>query len=123
MAQEATPTRVGRSSDFEAGAISLLEVNGREIGIVRLRSGELRAVLNYCPHKGAPVCRGFIGGGVWQSSGPGDLSFDASQEVLVCPWHGFEFSLASGRELGWSKGSRLRFYPVHEAGGDVFVSV
>jgi len=50
------------------------------------------------------------------------LSFDASQDVLVCPWHGFEFSLDSGRELCWNKRSRLRFYPVHEAEGDVFVS-
>ena len=95
MAQETTPTRVGKSSDFEPGAIALVEINGREIGIIRLQSGELRAVLNYCPHKGAPICKGFIGG-VWQSSGPGDLSFDASQDVLVCPWHGFEFSLDFG---------------------------
>ena len=111
MPQETTPTRVGKSSDFEPGAIALVEINGREIGIIRLQSGELRAVLNYCPHKGAPICKGFIGG-VWQSSGPGDLSFDASQDVLVCPWHGFEFSLDSGRELCWNKRSRLRFYPV-----------
>ena len=124
MARQATPTRVGKSSDFEPGAIALVEVNGRQIGIVRLRSGELRAVLNHCPHKGAPICKGFIGG-VWQSSGPGDLSFDADQDVLVCPWHGFEYFAATGEPTVPSPEHhrlRLRTYAVEVVGGDVVLA-
>lgn len=64
-----------------------------------------------------------IVGGVWESSGPGHLSFDGKRDVLVCPWHGFEFSLNSGRELFWQRPSRLHMYEVGEKDGQIVVTV
>jgi len=122
MSRDKQKIEVGRSSDFEPGAMSVVFVGTREIGVVRLRNGEIRAVLNRCPHKGAPICRGRVVG-LWDSTGPGTLSFDGSRDLLVCPWHGFEFDLDDGSEMYWRKPSRLRFYEVEEEGGSVFVTV
>lgn len=101
--------------------MKLVQVAGREIGVIRLREGQLRAIMNRCPHKAAPICRGKVSG-VWESSGPGQLSFDDRRDVLVCPWHGFEFSLETGAELFWHKPSRLRFYEIVETADGVLVT-
>ena len=122
MARETQEHRVGRSSEFTAGVMRLVQVAGREIGVIRLRTGQMRAILNRCPHKGAPICRGILGG-VWESPGPGELSFDGRHDVLVCPWHGFEFSLTTGKELFWPRPSRLRLYDVKESDGEVVVTL
>ena len=122
MAPERQRFRIGKSVDFIVGTMKVLEVNGREIGVARLRNGDLRAVMNRCPHKGAPICHGLISG-VWDATGPGELAFDESRDVLVCPWHGFQYELATGTEVFWKRASRLRMYAIEEGDGDVFVFV
>ena len=120
MAGERQRIPIGKSGNFSAGEMTAIEVDGREIGVTRLRDGALRAVLNRCPHKGAPICRGFIAG-VWDSTVPGELILDESRSVLVCPWHGFEYDLSTGNEVCWKRASRLRLYPIEEVNGEVFV--
>lgn len=122
MAGERERILIGTSDNFSIGEIRAIEVNGQEIGVARLRDGALRAILNRCPHKGAPICRGFIAG-VWDSTAPGELLLDESRSVLVCPWHGFEFDLNTGNEVCWKRASRLRLYPIEEVNGEVFVSM
>ena len=102
--------------------MQVIALRGREIGVVRLHSGEIRAILNRCPHKGAPVGRGIVRAAC-DSSGPGQITFDKSREVLVCPWHGFEFDLRTGRESFWKRPASLRMYPVEEIQGEVFVII
>lgn len=113
---------IGQSANFSVGEIKAIEVNGQEIGVARLRDGALRAVLNRCPHKGAPICRGFIAG-VWDSTTPGELILDEGRSVLVCPWHGFAYDLSTGYEVCWKRATRLRLYPIEEVDGEVFVSM
>jgi 3-phenylpropionate/trans-cinnamate dioxygenase ferredoxin subunit len=122
MAREKQHRNIGRSKDFPVGEMKLVELGGREIGVIRLHGGELRAVMNRCPHKGAPICRGIVGG-VWDSTGPGELTLDNSRDVLVCPWHGFEFDLKTGREVCWKRPASLRMYPIEDADGEVVVSI
>ena len=122
MARENQRHRVGQSQDFVIGEIRLVELAGREIGVIRLHSGELRAVMNRWPHKGAPICRGIVDG-VWDSSGPGKITLDKSRDVLVCPWHGFAFDLSTGREVSWKRPASLRLYPVQEIQNEVFVTI
>jgi nitrite reductase (NADH) small subunit len=122
LARERQQYRVGRSSEYNPGVMQLIRVAGREIGVIRLHSGKMRAVMNRCPHKGAPVCRGIVGG-IWESSGPGELSFDGGRDVLVCPWHGFAFSLDTGKELFWPRPSSLRMYDIEEMHGEVVITL
>lgn len=111
---------VGPASQLEVGKFVMTEINGREIGITKLANGDIRAVWNYCPHRGAAVCKGVIGG-TWAPSAPGQLEYEKDGEVLVCPWHGFEFDLDTGVELYRQKPSRLRLYPVEQSDGRVIV--
>jgi nitrite reductase (NADH) small subunit len=120
MAREKLRHKIGRSRDFAVGEMKLVELNGREVGVIRLHNGELRAVMNRCPHKGAPICRGIVGG-VWDSTGPGQLTLDEGRDVLVCPWHGFAFDLKTGREVCWRRPANLRMYPIEDADGEVVV--
>lgn len=43
--------------------------------------------------------------------------------MLVCPWHGFEFGLESGRELVPGQPMELRFFPAEARDGMVYVTV
>jgi nitrite reductase (NADH) small subunit len=122
VARDRHSFNIGSSRDFVVGELKLVEVNNREIGVVRLQNGELRAVMNRCPHKGAPICRGIIGG-AWDSAGPGEITLDQSRDVLVCPWHGFAFDLNTGKETYWKRASRLRMYPIEEILGEVLVRI
>ena len=122
MARPKTEVAVGREGEFVAGRFTMVAIPGHDIGIVRLRDGQLRAVRNHCPHKGAPICRGIVGG-TWLPSEPGSLTYDREGEVLACPWHGWEYDLDTGRELFRAVPTQLRLYPVAVRDGQVYVTV
>ena len=117
-----TEVGVGPEERFAAGRFVKVDIPGQDIGVVRLRDGQLRAVRNYCPHKGAPICRGIVGG-TWMPSQPGSLVYDREGEVLACPWHGWEYDLDTGMEMFRPVPTRLRFYPVTVRDGQVYVTV
>ena len=122
MRRERQRHKIGKSEDFSVGEMKLVKVGAREVGVIRLHGGELRAVMNRCPHKGAPICQGIVGG-VWDATGPGELTFDETRHVLVCPWHGFEFDLKTGREVCWKQATSLRLYPIEDSDGEVILAL
>lgn len=118
--------RVGSERDLrDAGRPTLVEIEGREVGIFAVGES-LYAYESRCPHQGGPVCRGQVLGRVRTSVREGGAlepeRFDESQLQLVCPWHGFEFDLATGRCTA-DRRFRLRSYPVTKRDGDVFVDL
>ena len=113
---------VGAAEDFPIGKFVIMQIAGHSIGVVQLPSGELKAVRNWCPHKGAPICRGIVGG-TWPPVEPGALAYDRAGEVLVCPWHGYEYDLNTGKEMFQQVPTRLRMFPVTIENGQVFVTV
>lgn len=117
-----TSIPVGYEADFPPGKFVMVEAAGRDIGVIRLKTGEFRAVRNRCPHKAAPICRGIVGG-TWPPSGPGNLSFDRDGEILVCPWHGWEYDLGTGEALFQTSSTRLLMYPVTVENGQVYITV
>jgi nitrite reductase (NADH) small subunit len=116
------PVEIGTVEDIPVGTFKIMEIEGVEVGVTRLADGEVRAVRNYCPHKGAPICRGPIGG-TWPPCEPGQLEFVMAGEVLVCPWHGFEYDLNTGRELFRETPTRLVMYSVTVENGRVSIDV
>ena len=120
--RERTEVAAGPEDRFTEGQFVIIDAGRHSIGIIRLRGGELKAVRNWCPHKGAPICRGIVGG-TWPPSAPGELHFDRDGEVLVCPWHGFEYDLGDGSELYRAVPTRLCFFPVTVRDGTVYVTV
>lgn len=85
----------------ETDRIKTTDANGREVVVIQ-RDGEYHALLNHCPHQGGPIGEGRITGRFMLGEGctsVADLTYDADQEIVSCPWHGWEFDLESGRHL------------------------
>ena len=96
-----------------------------EVGVFQVK-GRLVAYENRCMHQGGPVCTGEIVGRYEQVLNPdgtvGGERFDETEPHLVCPWHGWEYDLASGRCTADQR-HRLRRYPVSVREGYVYVTV
>ena len=60
----------GEAREFECGAHTICVAN---------MDGTYAAVDNVCPHRGGPLGQGVVEGA-----------------KIVCPWHGWEFDLATG---------------------------
>jgi nitrite reductase (NADH) small subunit len=110
----------GSSEAITEGKFTLVAFGKRTIGVTRLR-GVLHAVLNYCPHAGAPVCAGQVHGYV-TSSGPGQIGYDADRKILRCPWHHWEYDLETGAGTCAGAG-RIKTYLVKETDGTVWVDL
>lgn len=93
--------KVCPSADLPSGGRLVLDLGQRTIGIFRLASGELHAYVNTCPHQGGPVCQGTLLPRVVENLTPEKAAtgfrFDDSDMHIVCPWHGFEFSISTGK--------------------------
>lgn len=103
----------------------VVDVADRTVGVFRL-SGELHAYENSCPHMGGPVCQGLMIPRVLENLGPhGETvgqEFDEDDLHIVCPWHGYEFSISNGRHAGTGS-PRLRRFPAREEDGKVYVTI
>ena len=89
--------RVCRLEELPPGERRIVYGGRFGIGLFN-EGGTVYALNNYCPHAGAPVCLGAITG-----TTEADRSYEArwirSGEILRCPWHGWEFDLATGRSV------------------------
>ena len=101
---------VAKASEVLPGAMKLVTVADREIGIFNL-AGEYFALANRCPHSGGPLCIGKVVSLV-QSSGPGDYRLVRAQEFLRCPWHGWEFDIRTGQSWCDPNDLKARAFPV-----------
>ena len=108
---------VGSTDDFDEGGCTLVEIAGRSVGIYNV-NGSFTAVLNFCPHEGAPVCLGKVRGTTLLSA-PGEFRWGREGEILACPWHGWEFDLLSGECL--TDRRKLHRFPVEIDEGVVYV--
>jgi nitrite reductase/ring-hydroxylating ferredoxin subunit len=88
---------VGKVSDFENGDRKIIEVNGKSIGVFRV-DDRFYALRNRCPHQFGPLCAGTLAPRAI-SGGPGDVAMDAGPPLLACPWHGWEYDIATGQSF------------------------
>ncbi|NJN82180.1 MAG: Rieske 2Fe-2S domain-containing protein [Caldilineaceae bacterium] len=105
--------------EIPPGGRKLVEIDGKSIGLFNV-NGAFIAVLNLCPHELAPVCLGRVDGTTLPSE-PGEFLWGREGEILVCPWHGWEFDLLTGDALADRR--RLRRYEVTVEDDSVFVTL
>lgn len=115
---------IGSSSEVPEGGRLVVDAANKTIGVFRLE-GRLYAYENTCPHQGGPVCQGLVIPAVnevldEQRASTG-FAFDQADMRIVCPWHGFEFSIRTGCHPA---SSRFRLLPikVEEQDGTIYVS-
>jgi nitrite reductase/ring-hydroxylating ferredoxin subunit len=91
---------VGESGDVGELGRLVVDVGDQTIGIFRV-DGRLHAYLNLCPHQGGPVCQGKIMPKVRENIDANRMAhgmvYDRSEMHIVCPWHGAEYIISTGR--------------------------
>ena len=107
---------VGDPADIPPGGRKIVQVAGREIGIFHL-DGEYLALLNVCPHRGAPICTGRLRPSI--EMGDPEFVYSEASEVLKCPWHQWEFDIRTGEALHGD--SMVRAYRVAMEGDELVV--
>lgn len=113
--------RVGSAEELRAEGSRVVTVRGQAIGV--LSAGDrFLAIRNRCPHRGAPLCEGTVGG-TFIASQPNEYVYGMEGRVLRCPWHGWEFDVATGRSLFEPNRVRVKVYQVTVEDGDVILHV
>ena len=103
-----------------AGDVRLIDVGGHGIGLYRV--GEhLHALADRCPHRGAPLCSSgrSVRGIALRNGSPAQ---GAEPAIVRCPWHKWDFDIATGRCLVHPR-LRVRRYRVTIEGDEIVVSL
>ena len=102
------------------GDVRMLELAGHRIGLYRV-GDEFFALADRCPHRAAPLCSsGRVVRGISLEHGVA-VRGDAPSFVR-CPWHRWDFEIATGRCLVHPR-MRLRRYRVEREGEDLIISL
>ena len=108
------------ASDAPAeGRVVMLDLVGHRVGLFRV-DGTLHALADRCPHRGAPLCAGRVATPI--EAGPTGVELGRPNSIVRCPWHKWEFEIATGRALADAK-LRVRRYAVRLEGDEVVVSL
>jgi nitrite reductase (NADH) small subunit len=93
------------------------------IGVFNV-NGTFHALRNLCPHKSGPLCTGRVGPLIVADAPPtapdANLDLVREGEIIRCPWHMWEFEIATGRCLVDPR-ARVKTYPVVVEAGQVVV--
>ena len=116
---------VGPADGFADGERRVVVCGDREVGVFRIGGG-FHGWHNHCPHRGGPVCQGRIMKRVVEpleaDGGTRLLQFDGDETHIICPWHGWEFSITTGEHPGLQR-ARLRKVDIEVRDGEVYVSL
>lgn len=112
---------VCKTSDIPIGERKIVEIDNKSIGIFNVK-GQFYALLNYCPHTGAELCRGPITGTALPTDNY-EFIYGYEGELVRCAWHGWEFKIATGEYLINSKIRAKRYLITIENGDDVVVHI
>jgi len=114
---------VGREDEFGEWDRKIIAQGDLEIGVFHV-GGEFFAYENNCVHQGGPACQGKIIGRVQEVLGKDQTSrglrFSETDIHIVCPWHGYEYNIKTGRHPG-DKNVRLKSYKVRITDHEVYV--
>ena len=114
---------VCKVTDVVVGRLTAARLGRAKLVLTQLGDGTIHAVAARCPHQGADLEAGCVAALV-DAERPNELTVAEGRQVLRCPWHGFEFDLASGEAVVPPPGHRnmrLRTFAVEIEGNDVVI--
>ncbi|WP_405146701.1 Rieske (2Fe-2S) protein [Nocardia salmonicida] len=94
----------------------IVELDGRRVGVFNI-DGEFFALLDHCPHAGAPLCSYGSVFGVPSAEVPGGPIEYERGRSLRCPWHQWEFDIRTGQSWYDPRNARVRKYDVEVVPG------
>jgi nitrite reductase/ring-hydroxylating ferredoxin subunit/multimeric flavodoxin WrbA len=95
--------RLGTKDELLARAPFAVKVDRHTIAVFPYQ-GRFRAISNTCNHKGGPLCEGRVRG-----------------EFVMCPWHGWEYSLETGKGPEGYGEDAAAVYAIEERPDGVYV--
>jgi nitrite reductase/ring-hydroxylating ferredoxin subunit len=98
-------TRVAALADIPAGTMRYVEVDGLPIALANV-GGTIYAFGDACRHEGGPLSAGVL-----------------IDDTVTCPWHGWTYSVRSGKAIVPPVGIRVPTYAVRIEGDDVYVTI
>jgi len=107
------------AEELPPGERRVVRSGGREIAVFNVE-GRLYALRDACPHQGARLSAGAIGGTMLPSA-PHEYVYGLDGRVIRCPWHKFEFDLETGCSLHDPQRMRVATYGVGIEDGMVVV--
>jgi nitrite reductase (NADH) small subunit len=120
-----TEHSAGKVVDYADGERKVVVCGDAEIGVFRI-GGEFYAWHNRCAHRDGPVCQGRIMKRVLEPVATDrtvrSLAYDEFESHIVCPWHGYEFSIKTGLHQGSSR-FRLRKANLAIRDGEIYVRI
>ncbi|WP_068298362.1 Rieske (2Fe-2S) protein [Pararhodobacter sp. CCB-MM2] len=107
---------VCRLDEIPVGSAKRVSIGPRDIAIFNV-GGKLSAIANRCPHEGAQLCLGRVSGSA-RADRPGQHRLEREGELVRCPWHGWEFDLATGKSYCDPERMKVRSFEVSVKPGD-----
>ena len=108
-------------AELPPGSRKLVRVGAVEVGVFNV-AGEYYALPNICTHQFGPLCEGQVSGTVVaRPENDFRLEWAHDGKIVVCPWHGLEFDLTTGRCVALAK-VKLRVYKTRVDDGNVIIS-
>jgi 3-phenylpropionate/trans-cinnamate dioxygenase ferredoxin subunit len=99
---------VCRADELPEGAMRIVDIDGRKIGVFRCEGGNLVAIEDRCSHDDGPLAEG---------------EFDPAACTVECPRHGSLFDLRTGRPRTLPAYQPVDTFPVREEGDEIKLEV
>ncbi len=96
--------KVASLSELDPGSAKAVEVAGRLIALFNV-GGTIYALDNTCLHQGGPLGEGILDG-----------------EVIMCPWHMWEYNVRTGEKVGVPE-MKVESFAVRVEGNDIKVAI
>ena len=97
--------KVAEVGDVPVGKGVRFEHDGIAVALLNAGGGRFFATSPLCPHEEGPLAEGWLEG-----------------DVVVCPWHGYDFELTTGR-CRVDDNLAVAVYPVRVCSGAIEVDV
>jgi nitrite reductase (NADH) small subunit len=114
----------GNVGDYADGDRKVVVCGDSEVGVFKI-DGAFYAWHNRCAHRAGPVCQGRIMKRVLEPLASDKTTrsqeYDEAESHIVCPWHGYEFSIKTGFHQGNDR-VRLRKAELTIRDGEIYVS-
>ena len=105
----------------EPGQIRVVAIRHHRIGVLRV-GDEFHALADRCPHRGAPLCSAGEVVTDIRVNADGELELGERGALIRCPWHKWDFEIASGT-CPVDTQMRVRRYHVRRDGDGLVVSL
>jgi nitrite reductase (NADH) small subunit len=94
--------RAAKTAEIAPGVVHEIELEGKPIAVANV-GGKYYAISGTCLHRGGPLGQGSLDG-----------------SVLMCPWHGWQFDVTTGKVSG-NPTVGVDCYPIEVRGDELFV--